>query len=126
MRFLADVGVSPRVVHHLRSLGHGAVHLREEGLHRLPDPEIFRKAEKEDRVLLTFDLDFAEIVSISGSSTVSVVIFRLENTRTDNVISRLDHALREAGHFLTEGVMVIVEPSRIRLRRLPVGRLPEP
>ena len=57
MRFLADMGVAGRVVEWLRAEGHDAVHLREEGLHRLPDGQIFGKAAREDRVVLTFDLD---------------------------------------------------------------------
>ena len=36
MRFLADMGVSLRVVEWLRSAGHNARHLREEGLQRPP------------------------------------------------------------------------------------------
>ena len=58
MRFLADMGVSITTVHALREAGHDAVHLREEGLIRLPDPDIVAKAAQEHRVVLTFDLDF--------------------------------------------------------------------
>jgi len=61
MRFLADMGVSLRVVEWLRSSGHDAIHLRDDGLQKLPNGEIFRKAIREQRVVLTFDLDFGEI-----------------------------------------------------------------
>ena len=44
MRILADMGVDMRVVRWLRSQGHDAAHLREAGLQRLPDGEIFTKA----------------------------------------------------------------------------------
>ncbi|HEY6560522.1 MAG TPA: DUF5615 family PIN-like protein [Polyangiaceae bacterium] len=83
MRFLADMGVSPRVVEWLRSVGHDAVHLRDEQLHRLPNGEIFAKAAAENRFILTFDLDFAEIVALSGNHRTGVVVFRLRDTRTD-------------------------------------------
>lgn len=59
MRFLADMGVSLRVVEWLRSSGHDAIHLRDEGLQKLPNGEIFRKAIREQRVVLRFDLDSA-------------------------------------------------------------------
>ncbi len=65
MRFLADMGVSNRVVEWLRSKGHDSVHLRDEKLHRLPNGLIFQKAVQEDRIVLTFDLDFAEITALS-------------------------------------------------------------
>jgi len=43
----------------LRSSGHDAIHLRDEGLQKLPNGEIFRKAVREKRFVLTFDLDSA-------------------------------------------------------------------
>jgi predicted nuclease of predicted toxin-antitoxin system len=75
MRFLADMGVAIRVVEWLRDEGYDARHLREEELQRLPDDQIFRKAVAENRVVLTFDLDFGEIVASSGRQKVSVVLF---------------------------------------------------
>lgn len=65
MRLLADMGVDVRVVDWLRSQGHDATHLRDEGLQRLPNGEIFVKAVAESRVILTFDLDFGEILALS-------------------------------------------------------------
>ena len=59
MRFLADMGVSMGVVTWLRGQGHDVRHLRDEGLHRLPNGAIFQKAVAEERVILTFDLDSA-------------------------------------------------------------------
>jgi predicted nuclease of predicted toxin-antitoxin system len=47
----------------MRSSGHDAIHLRDEGLQRLPNSEIFQKAIREERIVLTFDLDFGEIVA---------------------------------------------------------------
>jgi len=61
VRFLADVGVDQRVVDWLREQGHEVAHLRDEGLHRMADEDVFAKAIAEDRIVLTFDLDFGEI-----------------------------------------------------------------
>ena len=120
MRFLADMGVSPRVVHWLHEHGHDAVHLRDQGLHRLADDAIFAKARAEDRIVLTWDLDFTEIVSTSQSKT-SAIVFRLRNTRTDHLIARLAVVLENATGALDAGAIVSVEDTRYRLRRLPVG-----
>jgi len=121
VRFLADMGVSGKVVSWLREQGHDAVHLRDEGLQRLPDREIFGKAVAEDRVILTFDLDFGEIAALSGGEKCGVVVFRLRNTRTPHVISRLDSVLTASSSHLEEGAVVVVEGTRHRIRRLPVG-----
>ena len=114
MRFLADMGVAVRVVEWLRTGGHDAVHLRDQGLHRLPNGQIFAKAKDENRIILTFDLDFGEIVS--------VVLFRLNNTRTPFVIARLSQVLADAGEALCSGAIVVVEDHRHRIRRLPLER----
>jgi len=52
MRFLADMGVAMRVVEWLREQRHDAAHLRDENLQRMPDPDVFRKAATERRILL--------------------------------------------------------------------------
>ncbi|CAN5280910.1 hypothetical protein BH10PLA2_BH10PLA2_19510 [soil metagenome] len=122
MRFLADMGVSQQVVEWLRANGHDAVHLRDEGLHRLPNGEIFHKAGIEQRIVLTFDLDFGEILAASAGQIVNVVLFRLRNTRSDFVIQRLAEVLNLSNSDLLQGAIVIVEDGRHRVRKLPIGR----
>jgi len=121
MRFLADMGVSTRVVEWLRNNGHDAKHLREEGLHRMPNGEIFTKAIHEDRIIITFDLDFGEIVALSKGKRASVILFRLHNTRTPHLLRRLSVALKDTAKALEEWAVVVVEESRHRVRYFPPG-----
>jgi predicted nuclease of predicted toxin-antitoxin system len=120
MRFLADMGVDRRIVQWLQQSGYEAIHLSDEGLQRLPDLEIFDKAYLEGRIIIMFDLDFGEITALSRGRLVSVVLFRLHNTRTPHVIDRLRSALnfREA---LEKGAVIVVEESRCRVRHIPIG-----
>jgi predicted nuclease of predicted toxin-antitoxin system len=120
MRFLADMGVAMRSVEWLREQSHDATHLREENLQRMSDADVFRKAATEGRILLTFDLDFGEIVALSSEKKASVVLFRLHNTRTPHVIERLKSALQETSQSLESGAIVVVEERRLRVRRLPL------
>jgi len=122
MRFLADMGVDIRVVQWLRQNGHDAKHLRDEGLHRIPNGEIFVKAISENRVIVTFDLDFGEIIAFSQGQKTSVILFRLHNTRTSHLIKRLATVLADATEALEQGAVVVVEESRHRIRYLPLGR----
>ena len=121
MRFLADMGVALRIVEWLRAEGHDAIHLRDEGLQRMPNGEIFKKVAFEERIILTFDLDFGEIVALSGDRRVSVILFRLHNTRTPHVMDRLKKVLKDSVQALEQGAIVVVEESRHRTRRLPQG-----
>jgi len=65
MKFLADMGISSKTVAFLSNLGYDATHLHNQGLHRLSDPDILEKARSEERVLLTHDLGFGELVGDS-------------------------------------------------------------
>jgi predicted nuclease of predicted toxin-antitoxin system len=121
MRFLADMGVDVRVVQWFTEHGHDAIHLRDERLHRLPNGEIFEKAAREARILLTLDLDFGEIAALARGRPVTVVLFRLHNTRPAHVIAKLKGVLRASPSALQRPAVVLVEESRHRIRHLPIG-----
>ena len=116
------MGVSQRVVTWLQEQGHEATHLRDEGLQKLENGDIFTKAFRESRIILTWDLDFTEILALSKTGTVSAVVFRLMNTRSDHVIKRLERVLSASARDLEEGAIISVEEGRHRVRLLPLGR----
>lgn len=124
MRFLADMGVDIRVVEWLRRDGHDAVHLREEGLHRMPDDEVITKAIAEARTVLTFDLDFGHLAALARNRPVRVILFRLTSARAPHVIDRLASVLEASADALERGAIVLVEDARHRIRLLPIGRSP--
>jgi predicted nuclease of predicted toxin-antitoxin system len=120
MRFLADAGISPRTVEFLRRRGHEAVHVREVGLQRASDREIVDRALADSRIVLTFDLDFGEILALGILNGPSVVIFRLTDQRADGVNERLEAVLVEQANALASGALILVEDARYRMRRLPI------
>ena len=122
MKFLADMGVSPRSVEYLRRRGYDAVHLSEEGLERLADSEVLAKGRAEGRVVLTHDLDFGELMAASGAELPSVVIFRLRDMRPERVNRYLEEVIGRYGELLERGAIVSVGEGRIRVRSLPIQR----
>lgn len=64
MRFLADAGVSPRTVEFLAQLGHHAEHVRALGMQRPPDLQIVDRARADGSMVITFDLDFGDILAL--------------------------------------------------------------
>lgn len=120
MKLLADMGVSQTVVKSLRAMDYEAKHLREEDLQCLPDALIIEKAKLEGRVILTFDLDFGDLMAASKDELPSVIIFRLKNTSPQFVFSRLLNVLQNCSEDITIGAVIIVSDERYRLRRLPI------
>ena len=119
--FRADLGVSQSVVAWLQDRGYDVVHLADLGLQRLSDQKVFAKVVAEHRAMLTFELDFGEILAFSGEVVVSVVVFRLNDPRSSRVIERLDHVLRDVATVLMAGAIVVIEEDRHRIRRLPLN-----
>jgi predicted nuclease of predicted toxin-antitoxin system len=90
------------------------------GLDRLPDHAILAKARDERRILLTHDLDFSEIVALSGASLPSVVSFRLRNMHPDRVNRYLQAIINQHAKMLARGAIISVSEGRIRMRPLPL------
>ena len=120
MKFLGDMGISPRTIELLRGQGYDAIHLIEENLERMTDPNILEKARQEERILLTVDLDFAQLLAISGDALPSVILFRLGNVSREVVNGRLLSVITDYATELKSGVIISVSDVAIRLRQLPI------
>jgi predicted nuclease of predicted toxin-antitoxin system len=122
MRFPADAGISRKTVELLKQIGHEAVHVRDLGMQRATDREIIDRARLENRVVVTFDLDFGEIVALGVLDRPSVILFRLEDETADAVNRRLELVLAEQSEVLASGALILVESTRYRVRNLPILR----
>ena len=118
MKFIADMGISPVSVAWLNQQGHDAKHLSEERLYKLSDRDIFEKAAKENRIVLTTDLDFGEIAVSSASAKISVIIFRQEDRTPPSVNQYLKTVLDTAKSELEKGAILIIQEGRLRIRHL--------
>jgi predicted nuclease of predicted toxin-antitoxin system len=78
------------------------------------------KAVREGRIVLTFDLDFGDILAVSHNEAPSVIIFRLRNQTPAAVNPRLFRVISECEAELASGAIIIVEDEGYRVRRLPI------
>jgi predicted nuclease of predicted toxin-antitoxin system len=120
MKFLADMGISPKTVSFLRDFGHQAVHLQQEGLGRLSDSEILQKARREGSIVLTHDLDFGDLLAASAAQLPTVIIFRLRNMRPERVNIYLQNIITQYSSILEHGAVTTVSEGGVRIRRLPL------
>ncbi|TVQ49079.1 MAG: hypothetical protein EA365_00705 [Gloeocapsa sp. DLM2.Bin57] len=120
MRFLADMGISPRTVTWLKSQGYDSIHLSEQGLEKLPDEDILIKAKNESRIILTVDLDFGELLAISKGTLPSVILFRLGNQSRNLIEAKLTEILEKCQNELLEGAIISVTQNALRIRNLPI------
>src|SRR5438445_4215246 len=114
------MGVSVSTVRSLREAGHDSVHLRDQGLLKMEDAHILDKARSEGRIVLTFDLDFGDLLAASGEKLPSVIVFRLRNQTPAAGTPRLLSVLSECSVELDQGAIILVEETHYRVRRLPI------
>ncbi len=126
MRLLLDANLSPEVARRLREAGNDTVHVADIGLISAPDPEILQAAAEQDRVLLTADADFGELLALGSLAAPSVVLLRsADHMRPAEQAALLAANLSAITEALDEGAIVSLSRDRIRVRSLPIAREPE-
>jgi predicted nuclease of predicted toxin-antitoxin system len=120
MRFLIDNALSPHVAQGLRDGGFDAIHVRDWHMQAASDAEIFERCVAEDRVIVSADTDFGTLLAIREASRPSVVLLRRPSQRrpAEQVIILLAN-LPRLQDALEAGAVVVIEESRVRIRRLP-------
>ncbi|CAA9212042.1 MAG: hypothetical protein AVDCRST_MAG76-172 [uncultured Acidimicrobiales bacterium] len=81
MRFLVDQNLSLAVAEGLGAAGHDAVHTEALGLARADDEVVLQRAQAEDRVVVSADTDFGDLLVLHGSRKPSIVLIRRPRER---------------------------------------------
>jgi predicted nuclease of predicted toxin-antitoxin system len=116
MRFLADENFPGAAVAALEAAGHDVVWMRRDAP-GASDGRVLDRTVREGRILLTFDKDFGDLARASDPpGTTGIVLFRLPMPGADEVARRLVDVITARDDWI--GHFSVVEPGRIRMRRL--------
>jgi len=115
MKFVVDESTGDSVVAELRRLGHDALSIQET-FPGLDDPPILDIAVTADRIVVTNDKDFGELVYRSGLPHAGVILFRLDDESAGNRVRMMREVLQRCGNQLKDNFIVATE-RKIRVRR---------
>lgn len=116
IKFLLDANLSPETAAFLNKLGFNTKSITKEKLGYLDDEEIVEIAKKEDRIIVTFDLDFGEIYHEREIGKVGVIVLRLDNQTVENVNLVLRKFIDEYKRKINDGSsqLIVVKKNSIR------------
>lgn len=76
IRVLTDENIHPEVVSFLRTEGKGVRDVKEEGWMGMEDVKIIHRAEEEQRVIVTHDRDFGQLLIAQARVNVGIIYLR--------------------------------------------------
>jgi predicted nuclease of predicted toxin-antitoxin system len=115
--FLVDENTSRTLVPRLIQAGYEAQHIHDVGLQGHLDTEIFAYAQAHEQIIITIDLDFANIIDYPPPH-YGIIVLRLPNTmRTADLIQEVLSSLKTLADQSLDNTLVIIEPGRLRIRR---------
>ena len=116
MRLLVDEHAPRSIVEALRQCGYDLIWVREQ--HRgMSDEDILRLSVEEQRLIVTFDKDFGELVYRRQIAHSGVLLVRIADN--ERCLQRLIGLLERYGESLAGSFTVLTE-TRVRRRRFSV------
>ncbi len=117
MRFLADESCDFAVTRGLRAAGHDVLAVSEEKPGS-KDIEVIGFAREEERVLLTEDKDFGQLVYAGGHGGTGVVLIRFAAPARLQAPGAVLALVEAFGDRLPVS-FVVLEPGRVRIGSMP-------
>src|SRR5262245_12705884 len=117
MRFLADESCDAAVVRALRGQGLEVMAVAEISP-RADDEAVLELARSEQRILLTEDKDFGQLVYADQYATGGVILIRYPASLRSSLPGAIAKLVADRGVDLL-GRFVVASPGRIRLGRKP-------
>lgn len=119
MKILADENLARDFVAWLRNSGHDVLYAAE-AVPGAPDTTWTTRAENEQRILITSDKDFGELVFRDGLSSHGILLLRFDDMTVGAALARLQSVwsvveANPTGHF------IVITEKKVRVRPLTIA-----
>ena len=116
MRFKIDENLHVDAAEFLRQQGYDAMTVGEQGLSGQADYVIAQVCQHEKRVLITLDLDFADMRRYPSNQYSGLVVLRLTDQSRPSVLRTLARILPLFQAEKLIGQLWIVDDNKLRIR----------
>jgi predicted nuclease of predicted toxin-antitoxin system len=116
MRFKLDENIPSEAHDLLVSLGHDSSSVLRQGLGGATDETLYALCLREERALITLDLDFADIRTYAPAQSPGTIVSRLQQQSRSSVVDALRRVIGLLASEPLTRQLWIVEDARIRIR----------
>ena len=123
MKFKLDENFGIRTLEIFRVAGHDIQTVRSQELQGCLDQNLYEVCCKEQRCLVTLDLDFADVTRFPPTSASGIVVIRIPRNPSFALLEQLVRQLLQAlTQMPVEKKLWIVEVGRIRIHQSEAGK----
>lgn len=113
MKFLADVNIAQLIIRFLRKRNYHVLDAKKDLLLE-SDTKIIHTAQQENRIILTRDKDFIELVKLPKYQA-PIIVFRLTNQKPENIKIYLEKLLMETAEEILAASLTIIRDNHTDL-----------
>ncbi|MCC6359557.1 MAG: DUF5615 family PIN-like protein [Phycisphaerales bacterium] len=119
MNIKLDENLPAELSEWLTGLGHSVDTVVDEQLQGHSDLDVFQAAQREERFLITQDLDFSDIRRFQPGEHAGILLVRLREPTRRKLLNRITDSIGRSDITRWSRCLVVLSETRIRVRRPP-------
>ncbi len=120
MRMFANENLFEPIIDYLKNLGNDVLSLRDAGLSGISDDEVYQRACKEKRIIITMDKDFSRLFRFPPEKCGGIIVVKIYKRTVDEtllIFKRFYETLQEKN--ISEN-LVIISSEGVRIKRVKI------
>lgn len=117
MKIKLDENLPSRLVPLLENLGHQVDTVADEGLTGKPDTEVWNAAQREERFLITQDLDFSDTRQFQPGTHPGLLLVRLREPGANALLEYVGRTLQDNPLESFSGCFIVLTEHKLRIKR---------
>jgi predicted nuclease of predicted toxin-antitoxin system len=117
LNFLIDANIPRSTKAVIETLGYDVADVRDILPPASPDSDVALLALKENRIIITRDLDFANIILYPPRKYPGIIVIKVHALKPSDINDLLTLFLRSISPETIRHCLVILEPNRFRIKK---------
>lgn len=116
MKIFANENLYEPIIDYLRELGHDVLSVRE-GLSGISDDQVYQRACKENRVIVTMDKDFSRVFRFPPEKCGGIIVVKIYKFTVEETLKIFKKNYKNIQEQDIHCNLVIINPDGFRIRR---------